>query len=121
VILVDTSIWVDHLARGDAGLTRLLDTEAVLEHPFVTAEIALGSLASPGEVIGLLDALPQAPVASHGELMLLIERQRLGGSGIGFVDAHLLAAGRLSGSSIWTRDKRLRAQAQRLGCSWAPG
>jgi predicted nucleic acid-binding protein len=120
MILADTSIWVDHLARGDAELARLLDAEAVLGHPFVTAEIALGSLSNPGEVIRLLESLPQARIASHGELMLLIERERLGGTGIGFVDAHLLAACRLSGSPIWTRDRRLRAQAERLGCTWAP-
>jgi predicted nucleic acid-binding protein len=120
MILADSSIWVDHLARGSDELARLLDAEAVLGHPFVTAEIALGSLSNPRAIIASLESLPQARTASHGELMLLIEGERLGGSGIGFVDAHLLAACRLSATAIWTRDKRLRAQAQRLGCAWMP-
>jgi predicted nucleic acid-binding protein len=121
MVLADTSIWIDHLARGDGELARLLGGEAVLGHPFVTAEIALGSLSDPAATIASLETLPQARMASHGELMHLIESERLGGGGIGLVDAHLLAACRLSGVAIWTRDKRLHAQAQRLGCAWAPG
>jgi predicted nucleic acid-binding protein len=120
MILADTTIWVDYLARGDGDFARLLDADAVFGHPFVTAEIALGSLARPGQTIALLEALPQARTASQDELMRLIGGERLGGSGIGFVDAHLLAACRLSGAAIWTRDKKLRRQAQRLECAWAP-
>lgn len=120
MILADTTIWVDHLARGDDDLALLLDGEAVLGHPFVTAEIALGSLSDPAGTIALLDSLPQSQTALHDELMELIGSERLGGAGIGFVDAHLLAACRLSGSALWTRDKRLRAQAQRLGLAWNP-
>ena len=120
MILADTSIWVDHLARGDVDLARLLDSENVLGHPFVTAEIALESLSNPAMTVALLEALPQAQTASQSELMALIVSERLGGVGIGFVDAHLLAASRLAGSALWTRDKRLRAQAQRLGLDWSP-
>ena len=120
MILVDTTIWVDHLARGDDDLARLLDSEAVLGHPFVTAEIALGSLSNPAAIIMLLESLPQAQAASQVELMGFISDEGLGGVGIGFVDAHLLAACRLASSALWTRDKRLRAQAQRLGLAWSP-
>ena len=120
MFLADTSVWIDYLARGDDHFAQLLDDDAVVGHPFVTAELALGSIANPSETIALLESLPQAQTASHGELMQLIRSERLGGSGIGFVDAHLLAACRLSGTSLWTRDKRLRAQSQRLGCAWNP-
>jgi predicted nucleic acid-binding protein len=120
MILVDTSIWADHFGRRDDNLDLLLKEGVALGHPFVTAEIALGDLADPAGTIMMLESLPQALVASHRELMLLIARDRLAGSGIGFVDAHLLAACQLSAANIWTRDKRLRAQAVKLGISWQP-
>jgi predicted nucleic acid-binding protein len=121
MILVDTSVWIDHLGRGDIpGLVQLLEEGEVLCHPFVIAEIALGSPSDREQALKLLKALPAAPVAASEELMVLISGARLGGTGIGFVDAHLLAACRISRSMLWTRDKRLDAQAQRLGCAWPP-
>jgi predicted nucleic acid-binding protein len=120
MILADSSVWVDYLAGRDDSLDHLLEADAVLGHPFVTAEIALGSLANPPATIALLESLRQARRVSHAELMRLIQSERLGGAGIGFVDVHLLAACRLAGSALWTRDKRLRAQAQRLGVAWTP-
>ena len=121
MIIADTSIWVDHLGRRrDGELARLLDDEEVLGHAFVTAEIALGSLSDAVRTVALLDSIPQSAIASPQELMLFIRRERLGGCGIGFVDAHLLAACRLMDARLWTRDKRLAAQAHRLGCAWAP-
>jgi predicted nucleic acid-binding protein len=120
MILADTTIWIDYLARGDEDLARLLEIGEVLGHPFVTAEIALGSPSDPVATIALLEDLPQAQTVSHDELIELIRSQSLGGCGIGFVDAHLLAASRLAGSALWTRDKRLLAQAQRLGLAWSP-
>lgn len=120
MILVDTSIWADHLGRGNSDLESLLMAEMVLAHPFVTAEIALGNLADPKGTISLLDSIEQIAVASRGELMILIASAGLAGSGIGFVDAHLLAACRLSGARLWTRDKRLRIQSDLLGMSWQP-
>jgi hypothetical protein len=120
MIIADTSVWIDHLRRTDETLFALLDTSEVLGHPFITAELALGTMTDRTDTIALLEALPQAKVASPRELMLLIERERLASSGIGFVDAHLLASCRLSDASLWTRDNRLAAQAQRLGCAWAP-
>ncbi|HEX6374938.1 MAG TPA: PIN domain-containing protein [Allosphingosinicella sp.] len=120
MILVDTSIWADHFGRRDADLDDILQREIVLGHEFVTAEIALGNLADPAGTIWMLESMPQARIANHPELMILIRRGRLAGSGIGFVDAHLLAACQLSGARLWTRDKRLRAQAEVLGVSWEP-
>jgi predicted nucleic acid-binding protein len=119
LILVDTSVWVDHLRRGDAGLAALLDRAFVLAHPFVVGELACGNLAQRAQVIGLLQMLPQATVAEADEVLAFIERRRLHALGIGYVDAHLLASVALSaGSSLWTRDKRLLAAAQRLHCAY---
>lgn len=115
MILVDTSIWIDHLRSGDAQFVTLLQGDHVLGHPWVTGELALGNLARRNEVLGLLHNLPQATVATDHEVMTLIDHHRLVGLGIGYVDAHLLAAARLSaGAKLWTRDKRLHATAVQL-------
>lgn len=115
MILVDTSIWIDHLSRGDAHLADLLRGGEVLGHPWVRGELSLGNLAHRDEVLGLIQNLPQAVVATDAEMMILIDRQQLFGLGIGYVDAQLLAATRLSdGARLWTRDKRLRAAALQL-------
>lgn len=118
MILVDTSVWVDHLRHGDAALARLLKDGRVLAHRFVTGELALGDMRDRDAVLGAMQDLPQAGVATDDELMGFIAQQSLFGSGIGYVDAHLLAAVRLSpGASLWTRDKRLLAAGERLGVS----
>lgn len=115
MILVDTSVWIDHLARGDAKLRLLLDDGEVLMHPFVVAEIALGSLNRREEIIGALQALPEIPMAQHMEAMTFLESQRLFGLGIGYVDLHLLAAVRLAANAkLWTRDRRLLQVALKL-------
>ncbi|WP_427384091.1 type II toxin-antitoxin system VapC family toxin [Janibacter sp. G56] len=115
MIIVDTSIWIDHLRSGVAQLVTLLQDGKVLGHPWVTGELALGNLAGRNEVLGLLHNLPQATVATDVEVMTLIGHHRLFGLGIGYVDAHLLASTKLSaGAQLWTRDKRLRATAVRL-------
>jgi hypothetical protein len=116
MILVDTSIWIDHLRSGDDTLAGLLLNGEVLCHPAVTGEIALGQLADRAGVLGLLANLPQAVAATHGEVMTLIEARSLAGLGIGYVDAHLLAAVLLTGGDtfLWTRDKRLRSAAEAL-------
>ena len=120
MILADTSVWVDHLRRGDARLVELLTNARVLGHPAVAGEIALGSLANRREVLGLLANLPQAVTATHDEVLGYVERHGLCGLGICYVDAHLLAATALTPTaSLWTRDKRLRAAADGIG-SLAP-
>jgi predicted nucleic acid-binding protein len=120
MILIDTSIWANHFGRRDADLDILLEREDVLGHAYVTAEIALGSLADPVGTIAMLNSIPQAKVATQAELLRFIRCGKLAGSGIGFVDAHLLAACQLSESRLWTRDKRLRTQANALKLSWEP-
>jgi predicted nucleic acid-binding protein len=116
VILVDTSVWVDHLRFGDEALAGLLETGHVLVHPFVIGELALGNLRQRRVILGYLRDLPQAAVATNGEVLQFIERHELAGRGIGYVDVHLLASTRLTpGCSLWTRDKRLSAVAEQLG------
>lgn len=116
MILVDTSIWVDHVRIGDARLVALLEDGLVLAHPWVTGELALGRLSRRSEILGLLHNLPQATVATDVEVLTLIDNQNLFGSGIGYVDAHLLAATMLTTRArFWTRDKRLAAVAAQQG------
>ena len=116
MILVDTSVWVDHLRQSDDELARLLDTGQVLTHRFVIGELSLGNLRNRKLVLGTLQNLPQVTVASDEEVLQFIESQELFGAGIGYIDAHLLAAVRLSpGSALWTRDNRLLAESIRLG------
>lgn len=119
MILVDTSVWIDHLRSGNTTLTRLLDDTAVLAHPWVIGEVALGNLARRDEVIGLLQQLPQATVAGDGEVLRLIDQEALHGVGIGYVDAQLLASTRLTPDArLWTDDKRLSAVTRQLGLGW---
>ncbi len=120
MILVDSSIWIDHWRSSDERLTRLLGETQVLVHRFVTGELALGSLLQREEVLAALQDLPQATVATDTEVLGFIAKNALAGSGIGYIDAHLLAAVRLTpGSQLWTRDKRLLAAAARLGLAYA--
>jgi predicted nucleic acid-binding protein len=115
VILVDTSVWVEHLRRGLPRLATLLQEGEVLIHPWVIGELACGNLRNRSQVLDLLQGLPEAPLASDAEVLLLIERDRLMGRGIGYVDAHLLAAARLSACRLWTQDRRLAAVAEEQG------
>jgi len=113
VILLDTSVWIDHLRQGDARVVSVLQSGLVLTHPFVIGELACGQLKSRTEVLGLLAALPQARVAQDQEVLFFIERHGLMGRGIGYIDAHLLAATALTEDArLWTRDKRLDALAR---------
>ena len=114
-MLVDTSVWIDHFRRTNADLEYFLEAGRVVTHPFVIGELACGSLSRRGEVLRLIEALPAAPVATHEEVMTFVERRRLHGSGLGWVDVHLLASARLVGHSLWSADRRLRRAAVRLG------
>lgn len=119
MILVDSSVWVDHLRRGDPRLVDLLERSIVIMHPFVVGEIACGSLHDRASILELLQDLPAAVVAEGDEVLRFIERQVLHGKGIGFVDVHLLASVALTqGAQIWTRDKKLRLVAEMLGCAY---
>ncbi len=115
MILVDTSVWVEHLRRGLPRLAALLQEAEVLIHPWVIGELACGHLCNRQPVLELLQGLPAALVASDAEVLLLIERDQLMGRGIGYVDAHLLASARLSHCRLWSQDRRLVAVAEEQG------
>jgi predicted nucleic acid-binding protein len=115
VILVDTSVWIDHLRAGNWELSALLSRNAVLMHPFVLGELACGNLANRNEVLELLADLPGAREAHHHEVLYFIETYRLMGRGIGYVDAHLLAATALNApAKLWSFDRSLQKAAQDL-------
>ncbi len=118
MILVDTSVWIDHLRRGDAHLMATLLAGHVLIHPWVIGEIACGTLRERGQVLDLLRSLPLSPVALEDEVLFFIEQYALMGRGIGYVDIHLLASAQLAGARLWTRDKRLAAVANELGVAY---
>ncbi|MDO1582194.1 type II toxin-antitoxin system VapC family toxin [Rhizobium oryzicola] len=118
MILVDTSIWIDHFRSPDDELRRIIEENRLLCHPFVIGELALGSLKNRNEVLDVLLAQRQAVVATHEEVMLLINRHSIFSMGIGYTDAHLLASVLLDrGTALWTRDKRLMAAAHKTGAS----
>jgi predicted nucleic acid-binding protein len=114
VILVDTSVWVDHLRRGNARLATLLDDAQVLCHPLVLGELALGNLRARHIMLDLLAALPVPPLADHEEVLRFIEVRRLYGRGIGWVDVQLLASCLLARCALWTLDERLGQVAAQL-------
>ena len=119
MILVDTSVWVDHLRRGDPGLVDLLERSIVMMHPFVVGEIACGTLHNRESILELLQDLPTAAMAEDNEVLRFIESHGLHDKGIGYVDVHLLASVALTeGARIWTRDKKLRLVAQMIGCAY---
>jgi len=114
VILVDSSVWVDHFRRPDPRLMRLLEAGEVLTHSLIIGELACGNLASRRTTLALLQELPKADEASSGEVLAFIERGRLHGTGLGVVDVHLLASMLLSDAELWTRDQPLAKAAARL-------
>lgn len=116
MILVDTAVWIDHLRGAETRLASRLSESQVLAHPMVVGELACGNLRNRDEVLSLLSRLPQAPVAADQEVLAFIEHHRLMGGGIGYIDAHLLAATALASPCLlWTSDRRLRDIAAHLG------
>lgn len=118
--LVDTSIWIDHLRTGNEDLVAMLQDNLVCIHPWIIGELACGNLANRAEVLDLLGALPPVTPASADEVLHFIEKRRLMGRGIGYIDVHLLAASVIHGVGIWTRDKRLMGVAMDLGVAYQP-
>lgn len=119
MILVDTSVWIDHLRAKEERLVLLLGRSQVSMHPMVVGELACGSLKNRQTLIRLWQSLPTLTSATHTEALYCLEQRKLMGKGIGYVDLHLLAAVLLSpGTLFWTRDRRLRDIAVELGCAW---
>lgn len=121
MILVDSSVWVGHFRKSDPRLTELLHEGEVLTHPLVVGELACGNLRKRDEVLGMLHRLPAAPAATHQEALIFIERHRLMGRGIGYLDVHLLASTALAEDArLWTAETRLASAAARLFLSYVP-
>ena len=117
MILVDTSVWVQHLRVGSSRLHALLHDDQVLCHPFVMGELACGNLRRREQILDLLAALPEARLAEHHEVLHLLESARLCGRGLGWVDLHLLASALISGCALWTLDRPLQRAAEGLKIS----
>jgi len=118
MVITDTSIWVTHLRQGSRQLEKLLIDADVMCHPFIIGELACGNLKNRNEIISLLQSLPMAPTIEFDEFIFFIERNRLMGIGIGFVDVHLLASAQLTGIPLWTADKRLKSAATKLDLAY---
>ena len=118
MVLVDTSIWVTHLRQGNRQLENLLMDAEVMCHPFIIGELACGNLTNRNEILSLLKSLPLAPMIEFDEYIFFIERNRLMGIGIGFVDVHLLASAKLTEIPLWTADNRLKSAATKLGLTY---
>jgi hypothetical protein len=118
MVLVDTSVWVDHLRFGNPRLADLLENGDVVCHPFIIGELACGNLPKRADTLGSLIELPGTSVAGQDEVMSLIESRRLMGTGLGFIDVHLLAAALLDGIPIWTQDIPLKKAASKLGLNF---
>ena len=114
MILVDTSIWVDHFNKSDTDLVKMLNSGKVCIHPFIIGELSCGSISNRREILTLLNALPQVESALDEEVFTLIENKKLYGIGLGFIDVHLLASALLNDVTIWTRDKTLKKAATNL-------
>ncbi len=114
MVLVDTSIWITHLHKGNRQLEKLLMAAEVICHPFIIGELACGNLKNRNEIISLLQSLPMAPTIELDEFLFMIDRNHLMGKGVGFVDVHLLASAQLAGVPLWTADKRLKPAADQL-------
>lgn len=115
MILVDTSVWIDHFRSGDSSLVNLLNNGQVLIHPFVIGELALGNLRQRDVVLDTLSNMPKARIAADDEVLTYISQCNLYGLGIGYIGAHLLASVRLTANAfLWSRDKRLCAAAEQL-------
>jgi predicted nucleic acid-binding protein len=120
MVLVDTSVWVDHFRCDNASLVGLLNQGLVAVHPFVSGELACGNLRNRGEILSLLLALPQAEKVSDDEILFYIEKNSLSGKGLGLIDVHLLASAQLSDHLFWTEDRRLHETAKKLNLAHYP-
>lgn len=115
MVLVDSSVWIEHFRRGHRGLAALLNDASVLTHPFVIGELSCGNLKHRGQILQNLAELPPAAMATHAEALDLLHDRKLYGRGIGWIDIHLIASALLSNSSLWTLDERLKQAAAIAG------
>ncbi|MFP4499412.1 MAG: type II toxin-antitoxin system VapC family toxin [Candidatus Hydrogenedentota bacterium] len=118
MVLVDTSVWVDHLRACNTVLEDLLNADRVATHPLVVGELACGNLQDRTTILRLLQSLPTAPVTLHREVLAFIETEALYGAGLGYIDINLLASALLGAIPLWTKDKRLHRAAAERGIAW---
>jgi predicted nucleic acid-binding protein len=118
MVLVDTSVWVDHLHYNNRHLAGLLNDARVMCHPFIIGELACGNLSNRKEVLALLNNLPQVSQVKPEEVLYFIENYQLMGKGLGYIDIHLAASARVTGVVLWTLDKRLDGINEKLGISY---
>jgi predicted nucleic acid-binding protein len=114
MILVDTSVWVEHFRSGNIGLDTLLQEGQVVCHPFIAGELTCGNIKNRSRILSLLSTLPIAHTAEHEEVMHIIEKYQLMGKGLGYVDVHLLASAMLTNIPLWTLDKKLNNVSTKL-------
>ena len=118
MVLVDTSVWINHFRRGEHHLAKILMDAEVTCHSFIIGELACGNIGNRAEILNLLRSLPLAPAINLDEYVYFVERNQLYGIGIGFVDAHLLASAKLAGVPLWTSDKKLQHAASSFDLSY---
>ena len=118
MVLVDTSVWINHLRNSDHHLEKLLFDGEVVCHPHIIGELACGNMKNRQEIISLLQALPQTPLIEFDEFLYFIEQNQLYGKSIGFVDIHLLASAKLAKALLWTSDKRLKTASTELNINY---
>lgn len=114
MVIVDTSVWIDYFRHGSGRLAGLLSENTILIHAFVVDELALGNLKNRSDVLQLLEKLPKSVHASNEEVLYFVEKERLYGKGLGFIDVHLLASARLSRARLWSMDRALVKQAHAM-------
>jgi predicted nucleic acid-binding protein len=117
-MLVDTSVWVGHFRHGDRELATLLERRQVECHPLIIGELACGNLSARAEILMLLRKLPETPIIEDDEALAFVDAHKLAGKGLGWIDIHLLASAQLGNTKLWSRDRRLAAQARRLGIAF---
>jgi predicted nucleic acid-binding protein len=114
MVLVDTSVWIDFLRKGDSLLSDLLTDGEVLTHPHIIGELRLGNIPKRKSFLGLIENLPVIVQATDEEVGYMIEKNKLYGKGIGYIDAHILASSIMNSTPLWTLDKRLDALSKKL-------
>ena len=118
MVLVDTSVWISHLRKGNAHLQYLLTEGKVACHPFIIGELACGNIKNRKEILSLLEALPKTELIRHNEILYFIDLHQLMRKGLGYIDTHLLASTQLSGIYLWTLDNNLKEAGDRLNLSY---
>ena len=118
MVLVDTSVWVDHFRKSNPHLSELLFNGHVACHHLVIGELSCGHLKNRKEILSLLNAMPKSQSVDDDEVLYFIEEQKLIGLGFGIVDLHLLSSTILTGISLWIYDKSLRKAAETVNRSY---